>query len=498
MNDQLTNYWAQLDEAFPEITLEELGRAEAPFGTPRSPILRRRPLLVAIAAAAVLLVVLAAVVLLDPFGVDDPPFIEDPTTTSVPAPTTTEAAPTTTEAVTTTVAETAVEPPVIAWQLVEDEALDPPGSVFISDVIAAGPGLIAVGTISSDDGETSIGAIWHSTSGQTWTRVQHDDQMFNHTMVLAIAEGGPGFVAVGNAFNQEYPDEDIAAAVWTSEDGITWSRVPHREEVFGGPGMQDMKDVAAGGPGLVAVGIDNPLGDWDSSAVVWISPDGITWQRVPHVESIFGGPRMQIMWSVATDGTTLVAVGHDGMWSGSGGSDQPAAVWTSPDGLAWARTRTQESLTSGRDGNGDWAVMQDVIAGGPGFVGFGRIGWCRTGCDETGAAWTSTDGVTWERSEVEEARGIPYSYGMGLVQSDDVLIGVGRGFDPIAGTGPAVVWASVDGGETWTRQEHSGTQFGKVSEGPVTMMKVTQFGSQLVAVGEWEFDAAVWIGTFGD
>ena len=498
MNDQLTNYWVQLDEAFPEITVEELGRDEAPVRITRTPVLRRRPVLVAATAAAVLLLVLAAVVLLDPFGADEPPFVEDPTTTTVPAPTTTEAAPTTTEAVTTTVAEPAVEVPVITWQLVSDEALDPPGSVLISDVVAAGPGLIAVGDIWLDEEEMSIGAIWYSTDGHTWARVPHDDQMFNDAAVLGIAEGGPGLVAVGSTFNPEYPDEDIAAAVWTSADGMSWSRVPHQEEVFGGPGIQDMKDVVAGGPGLVAIGWDNPLDGWNSSAAVWTSPDGLTWQRVPHVESVFGGARMQVMSSIANDGTLLVATGHDGLWSGSGGNDQPAAVWTSPDGLAWTRVPLQESLTSGRDGNGDWAWMQDIIAGGPGFVGFGRIGWCRTGCDETGAAWTSADGVTWERSEVEEARGIPYSYGYGIVQLDDLLIGVGRGFDPFGGSGPAVVWASADGGETWTRQPHSGTQFGKVAEGPVTMMEVTQFGSQLVAVGEWEFNAAVWIGTLED
>jgi hypothetical protein len=497
INDQLTNYWVQLDEAFPEITVEELGRDEAAVRITRMPILRHRPVLVALAAAAVLVVVLAAVVLLDPFGADEPPFITDPTTTTVPAPTTTEAAPTTTQAVTTTVADPAVELPVITWELITDEALDPPGSVRLSDVVAAGPGLIAVGDIWSDEEELSIGAIWYSTDGRTWSRVAHDDQAFSNTAILAIAEGGPGIVAVGYAFNEDYPDEETAAAVWVSEDGISWSRVPHSEEVFGGPGMQDMKDVVAGGPGLVAVGWDDPEGR-DSTAAVWTSSDGFTWQRVPHVESVFGGARMQVMSSIATDGTLLVATGHDGLWSGSGGSDQPAAVWTSPDGLTWSRVPPQDSLTSGQDGNGDWAWMQEVIAGGPGFVGFGRIGWCRTGCDEAGAAWTSADGVAWERSEVEEARGIPYSFGYGVIEFDDVLVGVGRGFDPFGGSGPAVVWVSVDGGETWIRQPHSGAQYGKVNEGPVTMWKVTELGSQLVAVGEWEFNAAVWIGSIED
>ena len=83
----------------------------------------------------------------------------------------------------------------------------------------------------------------------------------------------------------------------------------------------------------------------------------------------------------------------------------------------------------------------------------------------------------------------------GVVESGDVLIGAGWGSDPQSGTGPAVLWTSTDGGETWMRQPHSGTAFGKSTEGPVRMTALVEFASQLVAVGYWESDAAVWIGT---
>jgi len=60
------------------------------------------------------------------------------------------------------------------------------------------------------------------------------------------------------------------AAVWTSPDGLVWSRVPGDEAVFGGPDNQEMKAVVVGGPGLVAVGLDHSDGDDD--AAVWVSP----------------------------------------------------------------------------------------------------------------------------------------------------------------------------------------------------------------------------------
>ena len=37
--------------------------------------------------------------------------------------------------------------------------------------------------------------------------------------------------------------------MWTSPDGIMWSRVPHEVAVFGGEDGQQMLGVTAGGPG---------------------------------------------------------------------------------------------------------------------------------------------------------------------------------------------------------------------------------------------------------
>jgi hypothetical protein len=48
-----------------------------------------------------------------------------------------------------------------------------------------------------------------------------------------------------------------------------------------------MSAVVAGGPGLVAVGHDDAGEDED--AAVWTSPDGLVWSRVPHDEAVFGG-----------------------------------------------------------------------------------------------------------------------------------------------------------------------------------------------------------------
>jgi hypothetical protein len=79
----------------------------------------------------------------------------------------------------------------------------------------------------------------------------------------AVAAGGPGLVAVGS----DDSAGDADGAVWTSPDGLTWTRVVDLAEALGGTGGQDMARVVAGGPGLVAVGFDSAAGNLD--AAVW-------------------------------------------------------------------------------------------------------------------------------------------------------------------------------------------------------------------------------------
>ena len=247
-------------------------------------------------------------------------------------------------------------------------------------VTTGGPGLVAVGL--DDSGGNPEAAVWTSPDGITWSR---DEAVFageRGQLMWSVTLGGPGLVAVGWAAIDD-PDlsgGDPDAAVWTSPDGITWSRVPHDEAVFGGIGAQAMTSVTAGGPGLVVVGADDSGGDPD--AAVWTSPDGITWSRVPHDEAVFGGERFQTMNSVTAGGPGLVAVGTD-----ESGGDGDAAVWTSPDGVTWSRVPHDEATLGG----GGFQTMNSVTAGGPSLV---AVGWGEFGGNPDAAVWTSSDEIT--------------------------------------------------------------------------------------------------------
>jgi hypothetical protein len=252
----------------------------------------------------------------------------------------------------------------ITWSRVRhDEAVF--GGARMNSVIAAGPGLVAVGSVEDD--EDAVAAVWTSVDGITWSRVAHDEAVFggagrHQGGMNSVTVGGPGLVAVGSVG----VDEDADAAVWTSVDGIIWSRVPHDETVFGGAGGQWMSSVTVWGPGLVAVGA---VGGWDSpvgsDAAVWTSVDGITWSRVAHDEAVFGGPENQRMNSVTVTGAGLVAVGADGGHLCCY-SYEPidAVVWTSVDGITWSRVAHDEAVF----GRGE---MYSVTVAGAGLVAVG-------------------------------------------------------------------------------------------------------------------------------
>jgi hypothetical protein len=257
----------------------------------------------------------------------------------------------------------------------------------------------------------------------------------------AVVAGGPGLVAVG--YDQAEAGTDDAggrstdAAVWTSVDGVTWARVPHDEAVFGGENSRVMTGVVAGGPGLVAVGYDSASQGWsglDANAAVWTSPDGIAWTRVPDAE-VFGDRLMQMMNAVAVGGPGLVAVGYDGAVN-----RYDAAVWTSADGLTWVRVPQDEVVFGGSDVQG----MNAVTAGDAGVV---AVGYTHTRSGLDAVVWVSADGLAWARVPHDGAvfGGLSAQEMSGVVAGGPGLVAVGHSM-AILGWVPrdseAAVWVS--------------------------------------------------------
>ena len=220
-----------------------------------------------------------------------------------------------------------------------------------------------------------------------------------------------------------------------------WARIPFNVNIFGGSGADQMNDVVAGSPGIVAVGFTIRSGNIDGA--VWYSMDAVTWFKVTD-DAELGGPGSQSINALALGDNGFVAVGTEQI-----GEDDNAAVWFSPDGLDWRRVRSGSAVF----GDANSQVMEHVAAWDEGFV---AVGIEKTDTEVRGAVWTSPDGLTWQRSPHSEA-----AFG-GATRFTDLtaVLPVGSSLLAAGTVQPvdvldvdAAVWFSHDGGETWTQVE---------------------------------------------
>jgi hypothetical protein len=249
--------------------------------------------------------------------------------------------------------------------------------------------------------------------------------------------------------------------------GEEWSRVSDDENVFGGDGIQKMNSVAAGGPGLVAVGSDR--GD----AAVWLSTDGLSWTRASQDQRVFGGKGTQVMESVTVGGPGLVAVGGDNF---------RAAVWLSKNGGSWKRIPHNKKVLDDGWYEGNYSLMSSVTAGGPGLVAVGSV-YDAMNCDA--AVWFSKDGRSWKL--VFGDSGSVYvsqqwmtsviAGGLGLIATGAVWGGTSDMDEPETN---AAVWLSKNS-RSWPSVPNRKKVFGRFGDGDQWMNSIAAGGPGVVA-----------------
>jgi hypothetical protein len=214
-------------------------------------------------------------------------------------------------------------------------------------------------------------------------------------------------------------DNQTGAAVWVSPDGRVWERVPHDPAVFGAADPASlssgrMQAVAAAGPGLVAVGTA------DGKSAVWVSSDGLVWERV------FAGEEHEVLMDVAARQGRLYAVGYFGVDDAAQGVGGPASLiaLASEDGLVWERlARAGDTGEAVEALGGQWlevlgplGTVVEPDGGAPGgwavTMGHGMRQWPTTlleyegrllAADGRGAIWGSADdGAAWSRLDAFE------------------------------------------------------------------------------------------------
>ena len=399
--------------------------AAAAAGVPiRRAVPRNWAVAVAVAVAVLLLIGVPAWF----FGTRQGPIIDDPSTTTTLAP--------------TTVPPTVPPPPapVQTWGRVGTAVMQPVVGLFAMTETESG--LVAVGFDPGEEDFRQNGVIFTSDDGLTWTRLAEDDPALNLGAILiyGVAEGGPGLVAVGMGCEDDTEPCAAHPTVWTSADGTAWSRTPADPEVFAESGA--MFDVIATDDGVVVVGgIVDVVSEEEFylRPAVWHSTDATTWARV------WEGDRVGV--TPMNPGIKAVALSPDGLLVAVGSAEDSsgapvAAVWTSPDGIAWERVDLDAAAFRGSSDAG--TVILDVSWNG-GFVAVGTDG----GVDP--ALWRSEDGRSWELIEMtgETFAGTGTISSVAALGSGFVAAGP-HGFADQSGGGYVQLWTSPDG-VTWDR-----------------------------------------------
>lgn len=360
---------------------------------------------------------------------------------------------------------------------------------YLSDIVALGQRLVLLGTAQC--GDERVAAVWTSEDGYAWSQVPHDavfhlkptDSPQCPRGFQEVVVGGPGLVVEGRIAGPA-PFHTLKAAVWTSPDGLSWSRISPDGENDPDNVRSNISKLYLGGPGLVALGAacelqPGSVGDCppeDMDPVIWTSSDGLVWTRADPSggDSAFGAeslPENFIATSSGFVGVRRVATGFE--------------FWRSPDGVTWTEVPLEQSSPRTCP---QWLGLE-LAATDNAYV-------ARRTCNSTVAetyyetVWTSTDGASWSATQLESDMLI---YDVIAVGDSFVAVGgVGDLSDEVAYTElqPAI-WTSTDG-RTWVQVDLDPDVIG---HGRIS--QVTLGGPGLVAYGESPDGPTLWVATTG-
>ena len=186
------------------------------------------------------------------------------------------------------------------------------GIVGTFDLVAPShSGFVAFGR----EAEHRRAIVARSTDGESWTRSGEETRfLFDGASVATVTSVDGGIIAAGTDIMRGI------AAVWVSDDAVTWHRVPLQETTG-----TSMEFLVVAADRLLAVGTDaGRRTSGRRTIVVWDSTDVVTWRRMDAAE-VF---RSAAIDAVALVDGTLSAVGNLFVERGGGPAHSVPVGWT--------------------------------------------------------------------------------------------------------------------------------------------------------------------------
>lgn len=229
--------------------------------------------------------------------------------------------------------------PAAAWVRAQWEAIRDPFAphdrplLRVDGLVDGGDLYVAWGRVPMQGRNqfNDLAAVFTSPDGRDWTvtPIVHGVNGPSTSELVGVAVGPHGYLAFGGVCC-----EPESRAVWSSADGISWTRLEMGGEL--NPAQAYLVDAVAIEGGWVAAGI--PMNG--NGADIWRSSDGDAWESVLHVE---GGLAGLAISDLAATPTGVIAVGTlsgpDGTYDG--------AVWESSDGATWERLAADDPALVG-------------------------------------------------------------------------------------------------------------------------------------------------------
>jgi serine/threonine protein kinase len=325
----------------------------------------------------------------------------------------------------------------------------------VNRVVASGGTIVAMGS-QTGDGPARQQFFVSTDGGQSWRLAplhasaggQPGQAPLGHQATL-LAGGPGGWLAIG------------PQAIWTSQDGTSWTLASTRGISPQLPG-DSVWVITKTADGFLAAGKGNAPGG-GTQAVIWTSRDGLTWHRTAAAGLGLAGPgeAVQSISYATFHGTATLISG-----AVSAGGASYSGAWLSTDGgLSWTRVSVPVSNGAGDTISGLAFDSAGLIAVRPGGTSPGTA---------FGVAYFSADGLTWQYAGTIGTASGSRGWTPGVVKgSDDGFVVAGQ-----TAAGQIVAYTSAGGGAAWRPT----ASLGQAASESVTSVTVAP-GGTVVAVG---------------